>query len=71
MMAIPICQRKENDMARCGKINNKCLDCTERKKNDSGRFYCPHTKCVFTDGDLKFYREVGGATLIDPLEGDQ
>ena len=58
-------------MARTEKVKGKCRDCAERKKNESGILYCPHLKCVFTDNDLKFYREVGGATLIDPSEGDQ
>lgn len=58
-------------MARMEKIKSKCRDCVERKKNEEGKLFCPHVDCIFSDSDLKFYREVGGATLIDPLEGGQ
>lgn len=58
-------------MAQKSNINSKCKDCSERKKDANGKLYCPHFSCVFSESDLKFYREVGGATLIDPLEGDQ
>ncbi len=53
------------------KIVNKCKDCAEKKRDERGTFYCPHVNCVFSDDDLKFWREVGGATLVDPTEGDQ
>ena len=57
-------------MARTEKVKGKCTDCAERKHDENGKLYCPPLKCVFTDSDLEFYREVGGATLIDPSEGD-
>lgn len=58
-------------MARNEKIKNKCKDCAERQKGDNGQLFCPHLQCIFEDSDLKLWREVGGATLIDPLEGDR
>lgn len=47
---------------------NGCRQCTERKRNDEGKLFCPHLQCIFEESDLKFWREVGGATLIDPKE---
>ena len=55
-------------MARRSDIDNKCKDCTERKRNDNGLLFCPHLKCIFEDCDLKLWREAGGKTLITPEE---
>lgn len=57
-------------MARSDKIDNKCRDCTERKRRGNGRLFCPHLQCIFEEYELKFWRDVGGATLIDPSEGE-
>ena len=55
-------------MARCGKAKSKCWDCTERKRNSYGILFCPHIQCIFGEDELNFYKEVGGATLIDPCD---
>ena len=56
-------------MARTEKVKGKCRDCAERKRNDEGKLYCPHLECISGEVELNFWRNVGGATLIDPKEG--
>lgn len=55
-------------MPRAAKKDNKCYYCTERKRDDKGKLFCPHSKCIFGESELNFWRDVGGATLIDPKE---
>lgn len=54
--------------ARSSKIKQKCRDCTERIRNERGIFICPHIHCIFGENDWELWREVGGATLFDPVE---
>lgn len=54
--------------ARSSKIKQKCRDCTERKRNDRGILFCPHLQCIFGECELKLWRDVGGAPLLNPSD---
>lgn len=55
-------------MAHSKTIDNKCRECAERKRDENGKLYCPHIKCIFGEDELKFWRDIGGAILIPPSD---
>lgn len=41
-----------------------CCWCSERRKDENGRNYCPHIQCPLEKEDIEWWKKVGGKSLI-------
>ena len=46
-------------------IMHGCYLCTERKRREDGKPYCPHEVCPFDKQEIKWWKDTGGKTLIE------